>query len=85
MPTELEMRFLSNLIHGMDIGELRGLMHVAEREFEVVGAAALRIKEDRGRQSLIRHITEVDPNDATLEIESSVSYTLMRFDAYIHG
>jgi len=70
----------------MDIGELRGLiMHVAEREFEVVGAAALRIKEDRGRQSLIRHSTEVDPNDVTLEIESSVSYTLMRFDAYIHG
>lgn len=47
-------------------------MHVAQREFEVVGAEALRIKEDRSRQSLIRHITEVGPNDVTLESESSL-------------
>jgi len=83
MPTDLEMRFLSNLIHGMDIGELRVLiMHVAEREFEVVGAEALRIKADRGR---IRHTAEIEPNEAGVESESSLSHTYMHRTWSMHA
>lgn len=86
MPTDLEMRFLSNLIHGMDIEELRGLvMHVAEKGFEVVGAEALRIKEDRGRQLPIRHTAEIEPNDVTLESESSLSHTKMHRTCSMHA
>jgi hypothetical protein len=89
MPTELEMRFLSNLLDGMDSQELRGLvMHEAERDFEIVGEEALKINEDRGHQTQpqIRHDrpAEINPNQAVIESESSISYTCMT-DVYIHG
>jgi hypothetical protein len=47
MPTDLERRLLSTLIHDLDLGQLRRLiMHVAETHLELVGTEALRMKEE---------------------------------------
>jgi hypothetical protein len=47
MPTDLERRLLSTLIHDFELRQLRRLvMHVAETHLELVGKEALRIKEE---------------------------------------
>jgi hypothetical protein len=52
MPTDLERRLLSNLIHEMHVGQLRELvMHVAEKHLGTVGAEVLRMKE-KGRTTM---------------------------------
>lgn len=53
MPTDLERRLLDTLVEDMDEGELRRLiMHIAETHLEVVGAGALRIKEDNRKNKV---------------------------------
>ena len=60
MPTDLERRLLSTLVHDLDLGQLRRLvMHVAETHLDLVGTEALRIKEDQQRTKVDRQVASV--------------------------
>lgn len=75
MPTDLEMRLLSSMLIDLDATQLRRLViHVAEKEFEVVGAEVLRIKEEMrtttgSGSGQLRHQNERRPVVDDLESE----------------
>jgi len=55
MPSDLEMRLLSSMLIDLDASQLRRVViHVAEKEFEVVGAEVLRIKEEMRIYQLVQ-------------------------------